>query len=79
MGWLERKVGSLEVSVAGLGCNNFGMRIDEDTSKAVVDAALDAGVNHFDTADIYGGGSRREFLSHALVARREDSSVITTR
>jgi aryl-alcohol dehydrogenase-like predicted oxidoreductase len=51
-----RTVGSLEVSVAGLGCNNFGMRIDEDTSKAVVDAAFDAGVNHFDTANIYGGG-----------------------
>ena len=51
-----RSVGSLEVSVAGLGCNNFGMRIDEAASKAVVDAALDAGVNHFDTADIYGEG-----------------------
>jgi aryl-alcohol dehydrogenase-like predicted oxidoreductase len=49
-----RRVGSLEVSVAGLGCNNFGMRIDEDAAQRVVDAALDAGVNHFDTADIYG-------------------------
>jgi aryl-alcohol dehydrogenase-like predicted oxidoreductase len=79
MGTLEtRKVGSLEVSVAGLGCNNFGMRIDEDASKAVVDAALDAGVNHFDTADIYGGGKSEEFLGRALVARREDV-VITTK
>jgi aryl-alcohol dehydrogenase-like predicted oxidoreductase len=50
-----RRIGSLEVSAAGLGCNNFGMRIDEDRSRAVVDAALDAGVNHFDTADLYGG------------------------
>ena len=52
-----RSVGSLEVSVAGLGCNNFGMRIDEAASKDVVDAALDAGINHFDTADIYGEGT----------------------
>ena len=73
-----RKVGSLEVSLAGLGCNNFGMRIDENASKAVVDAALDAGVNHFDTADIYGGGKSEEFLGRALAARREDV-VITTK
>jgi aryl-alcohol dehydrogenase-like predicted oxidoreductase len=79
MGTLEtRKVGSLEVSVAGLGCNNFGMRIDEDASKTVVDAALDAGVNHFDTADIYGGGKSEEFLGRALGSRRDDV-VITTK
>ncbi len=79
MGTLEtRKVGSLEVSVAGLGCNNFGMRIDEDASKTVVDAALDAGVNHFDTADIYGGGKSEEFLGHALGSRRDDA-IITTK
>ncbi len=73
-----RSVGSLEVSVAGLGCNNFGMRIDEAASKAVVDAALDAGVNHFDTADIYGKGSSEEFLGRALGNRRGDA-VITTK
>ena len=73
-----RSVGSLEVSVAGLGCNNFGMRIDEDASKAVVDAALDAGVNHFDTADIYGKGRSEEFLGRALGRRRSDA-VITTK
>jgi len=79
MGTLEtRKVGSLEVSVAGLGCNNFGMRIDEDASQAVVDAALDAGVNHFDTADIYGGGKSEEFLGRALGSRRDDV-IITTK
>ena len=79
MGTLEtRKVGSLEVSVAGLGCNNFGMRIDEDASKTVVDAALDAGVNHFDTADIYGGGKSEEFLGRALGSRRDDV-IITTK
>ena len=72
-----RRVGSLEVSVAGLGCNNFGMRIDEAASKQVVDAALDAGVNHFDTADIYGKGQSEEFLGRALGSRR-DEAVITT-
>jgi len=73
-----RRVGSLEVSVAGLGCNNFGMRIDEDASKQVVDAALDAGVNHFDTADIYGKGKSEEFLGRALGSRR-DQAVITSK
>ena len=73
-----RKVGSLEVSVAGLGCNNFGMRIPEDASKTVVDAALDAGINHFDTADIYGKGHSEEFLGRALGPRRAEV-VITTK
>ena len=73
-----RSVGSLEVSVAGLGCNNFGMRIDEAASKDVVDAALDAGVNHFDTADIYGKGRSEEFLGRALGSRRGDA-IITTK
>ena len=73
-----RTVGNLEVSVAGLGCNNFGMRIDEDASKQVVDAALDAGVNHFDTADIYGKGKSEEFLGRALGSRR-DQAVITSK
>jgi aryl-alcohol dehydrogenase-like predicted oxidoreductase len=73
-----RRVGSLEVSVAGLGCNNFGMRIDEDASKAVVDAALDSGIAHFDTADIYGRSKSEEFLGRALGSRR-DEVVITTK
>jgi aryl-alcohol dehydrogenase-like predicted oxidoreductase len=73
-----RRVGSLEVSIAGLGCNNFGMRIDEDASKLVVDAALGAGVNHFDTADIYGKGQSEAFLGRALGSRRAEA-VITTK
>lgn len=73
-----RAVGSLEVSVAGLGCNNFGMRIDEDASRAVVEAALDAGINHFDTADVYGGSKSEEFLGRALGPWR-DEAVITTK
>ena len=72
------KIGSLEVSVVGVGCNNFGMRIDEDRSKTVVDAALDAGVTLFDTADLYGGGKSEEFLGRALGSRR-DRAVITTK
>ena len=46
-----RRIGSLEVSVVGLGCNNFGRRLDYDATSAVVDAALDAGITFFDTAD----------------------------
>lgn len=52
-----RGIGSLGVSVAGLGCNNFGTRLDLAGSAAVVEAALDAGVTFFDTADYYGDGA----------------------
>ena len=72
-----RTIGSLEVSVAGLGCNNFGSRIDEAASRAVVDAALDAGVNFFDTADLYGGGASEEHLGRALQGRRTQAVVAT--
>jgi aryl-alcohol dehydrogenase-like predicted oxidoreductase len=73
-----RKVGSLEVTVAGVGCNNFGMRLDADESRAVVEAALDAGINHFDTADGYSGGKSEQFLGAALGTHRDDV-VITTK
>ena len=72
-----RRIGELEVSVAGLGCNNFGIRIDEKASKAVVDAAIDVGVTHFDTADLYGGTLSEEFLGRALDSRRDDVVVAT--
>ena len=72
-----RKLGSLDVSVVGLGCNNFGMRIDEARSTEVVHAALDAGVTLFDTADIYGGTLSEEFLGRALGPRRDDVVVAT--
>jgi len=72
-----RKIGSLEVSVVGLGCNNFGGRIDYDASAAVVHAALDAGVTFFDTADIYGGTKSEEFLGRVLGARRTEVVVAT--
>lgn len=75
----RRRIGnsSLEVSVIGLGCNNFGMRIDERQTCAVVDAALDAGINFFDTADVYGRGASEEFLGRALGANRSKAVVAT--
>ena len=74
----RRRIGELEVSVVGLGCNNFGMRIGADESKEVVDAAIAAGINYFDTAELYGGGKSEEFLGAALAGRR-DSVLIATK
>src|SRR5205823_13387787 len=68
-----------EVSIVGLGCNNFGMRVDAEGTRAVVDAALDAGVTLFDTADIYGNkGGSESFLGAALEGRR-DRVVLATK
>jgi aryl-alcohol dehydrogenase-like predicted oxidoreductase len=61
----------------GLGCNNFGIRLDQARTTAVVDAALDAGINFFDTADVYGGTRSEEFLGKALGARRAQVIVAT--
>lgn len=72
-----RMIGSLEVSVVGLGCNNFGMRIDRARSAAVVGAALDAGINFFDTADIYGGAKSEDYLGSALGPRRDEIVLAT--
>jgi aryl-alcohol dehydrogenase-like predicted oxidoreductase len=74
-----RRVGSsgLKVSEIGLGCNNFGMRIEQEAATAVVDAALEAGINFFDTADIYGGSRSEVMLGQALGDRRKDAIVAT--
>ena len=72
-----RRIGTLEVSVVGLGCNNFGGRLDETRSAEVVAAALDAGVTFFDTADIYGGTRSEEILGRALGGRRDEVVVAT--
>jgi aryl-alcohol dehydrogenase-like predicted oxidoreductase len=72
-----RTIGSLTVSVVGVGCNNFGRRIDEAASRAVVDAALDEGITLFDTADTYGVGESEEFLGRALGSRREEVVIAT--
>ena len=85
----SRRIGSLEVSVLGLGCNNFGWHIDADGTQAVVDAAIDAGVTLFDTADVYGGapgadhptggqpGTSEKLLSQALGGRRDSVAIAT--
>ena len=72
-----RRIGELEVSVIGLGCNNFGWRIDEQTTRSVVDAAISAGINFFDTSDTYGKTVSEQFLGHALAGRRESAIVAT--
>jgi aryl-alcohol dehydrogenase-like predicted oxidoreductase len=72
-----RSIGSLDVSLVGLGCNNFGMRSDEERSVAVVHAALDAGINFFDTADIYGATKSEEFLGRALAGHRDEVIIAT--
>jgi aryl-alcohol dehydrogenase-like predicted oxidoreductase len=72
-----RQIGSLDVSLVGLGCNNFGGRTDESQSTEVVRAALDAGINFFDTADVYGGTRSEEILGAALGQDRADVIVAT--
>src|SRR5487761_1088385 len=72
-----RQIGSLDVTVVGLGCNNFGGRLDEARTAEVVSAALDAGINFFDTADIYGGTRSEEYLGRALGKHRDDIVLAT--
>jgi len=67
----------LEVSVIGLGCNNFGWRIDEQTTRSVVDAAISAGINFFDTSDTYGKTASEQFLGRALAGKRKAAIVAT--
>ena len=70
---------ALEVSVVGLGCNNFGWRLDLDGTRAVLDAALDAGITLFDTADVYGGGGDSERLMGEVLDGRRSEYVIATK
>jgi aryl-alcohol dehydrogenase-like predicted oxidoreductase len=74
-----RRLGPLEVSVTGLGCNNFGGRIDEAASLAVIDAALEAGVTFFDTADVYGNAGGSESIIGRALAGRRDRVVLATK
>jgi aryl-alcohol dehydrogenase-like predicted oxidoreductase len=75
-----RNLGSSElvVPVVGLGCNNFGWRLDAAGTKTVVDAAIEAGVTFFDTAEMYGDGDSEEYIGRALDGRR-DQVVIATK
>jgi aryl-alcohol dehydrogenase-like predicted oxidoreductase len=68
----KRSLGSLQVSEVGIGCNNFGTRLDQDGTNNVVNGALEAGINFFDTADIYGATQSEVFLGKALGAKRAD-------
>ena len=72
-----RLIGSLRVSVVGIGCNNFGRRLDQAATDAVVHAALEAGVTLFDTADTYGDTRSEVMLGRALGARRDEAVVAT--
>jgi aryl-alcohol dehydrogenase-like predicted oxidoreductase len=72
-----RLIGSIPVPLAGIGCNNFGRRIDEARAKEVVDAAFDVGATLFDTADLYGDGRSEEFLGKALRSRRDEAVVVS--
>ena len=74
---LTRRIGSLEVSVIGVGCNNFGRKLDAAATTKVVDAAIGEGINFFDTADIYGSTKSEEYLGRALGKRRHDVIVAT--
>jgi aryl-alcohol dehydrogenase-like predicted oxidoreductase len=71
-----RRIGTLEVSVVGLGTNNFGMAMTDDQVPPVVEAALDSGINFFDTSDSYGDSEER--LGQAL-GRHRDEVVIGTK
>lgn len=73
----KRKIGPLDVTVVGIGCNNFGGRIDETRTKEVVDAAIELGVNFFDTADMYANGRSEELLGRFLGDRRSRVIIAT--
>ena len=75
-----RTIGGKEgliVSVVGLGCNAFGKRIDEKTTHMVLDAALDAGINFFDTAETYGDGNSERFMGTGLKGKRHKIKLAT--
>jgi aryl-alcohol dehydrogenase-like predicted oxidoreductase len=74
-----RELGPLEVTVVGLGCNNFGGRLDEEATKAVVDGALAAGVTFFDTADVYGNQGGSETILGRVLEGRRDQVVLATK
>ena len=70
-----RALGSLQVSVVGVGCNNFGSRLDQAGTTNVVLGALEAGITFFDTADIYGATKSETMLGVALGARRDEAII----
>lgn len=75
----RRKIGSLEVSVVGLGANNFGNRLDRNETATVLGAALDVGVNFIDTADMYSKTASEAFIGDWLRGQRRDDVVVATK
>ncbi|HVB07029.1 MAG TPA: aldo/keto reductase [Acidimicrobiales bacterium] len=73
----RRSIGSLSVSVVGMGCNNFGIRFQEEQSAEVVHASLEAGINYFDTSDSYADGRSEECLGSALAGHRDEAVIAT--
>jgi len=73
----KRNIGSLEVTIVGIGTNNFGRRLDEKGAAAVIHAALDQGINFFDTADVYGAGLSEQYIGQALGKRRHEAVIAT--
>jgi aryl-alcohol dehydrogenase-like predicted oxidoreductase len=69
----------LQVSVVGLGCNNFGRRLNLEETRSVVDAAIDVGITLLDTAETYGGRGRSEELLGEVLAGRRDQVVLATK
>lgn len=69
--------GGLEVSLVGLGCNAFGNRVDEKGTHAVMDAAIEAGIDFFDTAETYGGGKSEQFMGSGLKGKRDKVFIAT--
>ena len=69
----------LKLSVLGLGCNNFGGRADVPTTKRVIDHCVDVGVNHFDTADIYGGDGKSEDFMGQVIGDKRKKMIIATK
>jgi aryl-alcohol dehydrogenase-like predicted oxidoreductase len=72
-----RAIGSIPVPLSGIGCNNFGRRIDEARTREVIDEAFEVGATLFDTADLYGDTASEEFLGRALKGRRDDAVVVS--
>ncbi|MFI5953367.1 aldo/keto reductase [Cryptosporangium sp. NPDC051539] len=79
MRYLSLGNSGLQVSAVGLGCNNFGGRLDVDATRAVVDAALDVGITLLDTAESYGGRGASELVLGEVLAGRRDEVVLATK
>ena len=77
----KRRLGEsdLEVSLVGLGTNNFGLRMDREAVRPVIHKALDLGITHIDTADIYGGSGESETIIGEVLGPRRKETVLATK